>query len=118
VGGGRLGGRRLDRAARAAKADDGQLAMQLEAELAGLHPEVRSQVSARRILRWGVFVPSYPAGRARELGAFRAQLAPGPVQLAGDYLYGPLMEAAVRAGEEAADRTARLLSSVDRSVSP
>jgi oxygen-dependent protoporphyrinogen oxidase len=102
----------------AANADDRDLAMRLEAELAGLHPELRPEVTARRVLRWGVFVPSYPTGRARELGAFRAQLAPGPVQLAGDYLYGPLMEAAVRAGQEAANRTARHLSAVDRSVPP
>jgi predicted NAD/FAD-dependent oxidoreductase len=65
---------------------------------------MEAQVRARRTLRWPVFVPAYPAGRARELAAFRSKLAPGPIQLAGDYLYGPLMEAAVRAGEDAAER--------------
>jgi predicted NAD/FAD-dependent oxidoreductase len=32
------------------------------------------------------------------------------VQLAGDYLYGPFMEAAVRSGEEAAGRIAEYLN--------
>jgi protoporphyrinogen/coproporphyrinogen III oxidase len=96
--------------AAAGNADDAELAAELESELAELHPEMRSQVTARRIVRWPVFVPSYPAGRARELAAFRAELAAGPIQLAGDYLYGPLMEAAVRAGEDAAERTVRHLS--------
>lgn len=95
--------------AAAANDDDVELAAELESELAELHPELRPQVTARRILRWPVFVPSYPAGRARELAAFRAGLAPGPIQLAGDYLYGPLMEAAVRAGEDAADRAVQHL---------
>ena len=94
----------------AANGEDAELAVELEAELAELHPEMRPQVKARRIVRWPVFVPTYPAGRARELAAFRAGLAPGPIQLAGDYLYGPLMEAAVRAGEDAAERTVRHLS--------
>lgn len=90
--------------AAAAISDDAELAAQLESGLAELHPELQPQVTARRTLRWPVFVPSYPAGRAQELAAFRAGLTPGPVQLAGDYLYGPLMEAAVRAGEDAAAR--------------
>jgi predicted NAD/FAD-dependent oxidoreductase len=33
------------------------------------------------------------------------------VQLAGDYLYGPAMEAAVRAGQEAAGRASAYLNS-------
>jgi predicted NAD/FAD-dependent oxidoreductase len=95
----------------AASADDNELAGRLESEFVALHPELRTQVTARRTLRWRVFVPSYPAGRARELAVFRAGLAPGPVQLAGDYLYGPLMEAAVRAGQEAAARASHHLRS-------
>jgi len=93
----------------AANPDDAALAEQLESEFAELHPELRPQVIARRILRWPVFVPTYPAGRARELAAFRARLAPGPVQLAGDYLYGPMMEAAARAGQDAAARASEYL---------
>jgi protoporphyrinogen/coproporphyrinogen III oxidase len=97
--------------AAAARCDDGQLGAQLEAEFAELHPDLQPRVTARRPLRWPLFVPSYPAGRARELAVFRARLAPGPVQLAGDYLYGPLMEGAVRAGQDAAARTAEYLNS-------
>jgi protoporphyrinogen oxidase len=93
----------------AASSGDSELAAQLESELAELHPELQPRVTARRALRWPIFVPSYPAGRARELASFRAGLAPGPVQLAGDYLYGPMMEAAVRAGEDAAERAVRHL---------
>lgn len=102
----------------AANTDDNELARQLESEFAALHPELRMQVTARRILRWQVFAPSYPAGRAGELAAFRARLAPGPVQLAGDYLYGPLMEAAVRSGQEAAARASHHLGSREPPRSP
>jgi len=97
--------------AAAASADDSELAAQLESELAALHPELQPRVTARRTLRWPVFVPSYPVGRARELAAFRARLARGPVQLAGDYLYGPMMEAAVRAGQDSAARASGYLRS-------
>lgn len=97
--------------AAAASSDDAELAAQLESELGELHPELQPQVTARRTLRWPVFVPTYPVGRARELAAFRARLAPGPVQLAGDYLYGPMMEPAVHAGQEAAVRASGYLSS-------
>jgi oxygen-dependent protoporphyrinogen oxidase len=88
----------------AADPDDSALASKLEAELGEILPELQPAVTARRILRWPIFVPTYPVGRARDLADFRARLAPGPVQLAGDYLYGPMMEAAVRAGQEAAAR--------------
>ena len=91
--------------------DDADLAAQLESELAALHPELHLCVTVRRTLRWPVFVPAYPTGRARELASFRARLAPGPVQLAGDYLYGPMMEAAVRAGQDAAARASAYLGS-------
>jgi oxygen-dependent protoporphyrinogen oxidase len=94
-----------------ASRDDGELAAQLESELAELHPQLSPRVIARRALRWPAFVPSYPAGRARELAAFRRRLAPGPVQLAGDYLYGPMLEAAVHAGQDAAARASEYLSS-------
>jgi protoporphyrinogen/coproporphyrinogen III oxidase len=109
----------LDAFARAAAAngDDAELAEQLESEHVGLHPEMRLEVTARRILRWPVFVPAYPPGRARELAKFRTGLAPGQIQLAGDYLYGPLMEGAVRAGQDAAERVARHLISHDRAIS-
>jgi phytoene dehydrogenase-like protein len=95
----------------ASNPDDSGLAAQLESELPRVHPELRPHVTARRTMRWPVFVPAYPTGRARELAAFRSGLAPGPVQLAGDFLYGPMMEAAVRAGQKAAERASRYLDS-------
>jgi protoporphyrinogen/coproporphyrinogen III oxidase len=92
-------------------ADGGELAAQLETELAEVHPTLQPEITARRAMSWRVFVPAYPAGRARELAAFRAGFGPGPVQLAGDYLRGPMMESAVRTGEDAAARVAAYLQS-------
>jgi protoporphyrinogen oxidase len=106
--GGLLGLAATPRAA-ASNPDDPGLAAQLEAELPRVHPELGPPVTARRAMRWPVFVPAYPTGRAKELAAFRSGFAPGPVQLAGGFLYGPLMEAAVRAGQEAAARASRYL---------
>jgi protoporphyrinogen/coproporphyrinogen III oxidase len=104
--------------AAAANGDDTALAGQLESELTALHPEMRMEVTSRRILRWPVFVPAYPPGRARELATFRSGMGSGPIQLAGDYLYGPLMEAAVRAGQDAAERVARHLASPNGDANP
>ena len=97
--------------ASSADSDDAALAARLEAELGELLPELEPTVTARRILRWPTFVPTYPVGRARALAEFRARLGPARVQLAGDYLVGPLMEAAVASGQEAAARTAQYLDS-------
>jgi protoporphyrinogen/coproporphyrinogen III oxidase len=102
--------------ASAANQDDSELAARLESEFVQLHPELRPRVTARRVMRWPVFLPSYPPGRARELAAFRARLAPAPVQLAGDYLYGPMMEAAVRSGQDAATRASEYLLSVSPGI--
>ena len=84
--------------------DDEALAARLESEAVELHPQLRDQVVARRAVRTPRVVPLFPAGRARELQAFRSRLAAGPVQLAGDYLYGPCMESAAQAGRAAAER--------------
>lgn len=94
-----------------ASTDDGELTAQLETELAQLHPGLQPQVTARRPMRWPIYMPAYPVGRARELATVRARFAPGPVQLAGDYLYGPMMESAVQAGQEAAGRASRYVNS-------
>ena len=90
--------------AAAASLDDEALADRLQAEVEELHPELKGAVGDRRSLRLPRIVPSFPVGRAKELAAFRSGLAPGPVQLAGDYLYGPCMESAAQAGMAAADR--------------
>ena len=90
----------------AAEPGDELLAERLRDEAERVHPGLRAQTTATRAIRWREKVPLFPPGRARELAAFRAGLAPGPVQLAGDYLYGPLMEAAALSGEAAAARVA------------
>jgi oxygen-dependent protoporphyrinogen oxidase len=87
-----------------------ELAAGLESEFREMHAESPPEVTARLSLRWPIFVPWYPVGRARQLASLRSGLAPGPIQLAGDYLYGPLMEGAVRAGEAAAGRANLYLS--------
>jgi oxygen-dependent protoporphyrinogen oxidase len=96
-------------AATASYRDDADLAARLEAELGAMHPQLDLQVKARRSLRWPTLMPSFPAGRARQLAAFRASTEPGPVQFAGDYLYGPMMEGAVQAGQDAGKRIAEHL---------
>lgn len=90
-------------------ADDGELAHALEAELAHLHPELAAEVTARATVRWDEKVPLFPRGRARELARLREGVD-GPVQLAGDYLYGPLMEAAALSGVAAARRVSAALA--------
>ena len=85
---------------------DEELAARLEAELLELHPELGGQITARRASRAPKLVPRFPSGRVRELAEFRATLGPGPVQLAGDYLYGACMESAAQAGRAAAERLA------------
>ena len=86
---------------------DGELAARLESELLELHPELDGAIVARRPYRAERIVPHFRAGRARELADFRARLEPGPVQLAGDYLYGACMESAAQAGRDAAGRLPR-----------
>jgi protoporphyrinogen oxidase len=49
-------------------------------------------------------VPKFPVGQARRLEAFRRQLRPNAIDLAGDYLGGPWTEAALASGEDAAGR--------------
>jgi SAM-dependent methyltransferase/predicted NAD/FAD-dependent oxidoreductase len=95
--------------AAAAEPNDEALADKLQAELELLHPELRGQVTNRRIVRWDEKVPLFPVGRVRQLSLFRQSLTPGPIQLAGDYLYGPMMEGAANSGEAAADRVAAFL---------
>jgi oxygen-dependent protoporphyrinogen oxidase len=91
--------------------DDEALAARVESELEELHPGLADQIVDRRIVRVPKVVPRFPVGRARELRAFRSRLTPGPIQLAGDYLYGPCMESAAQAGRDAAERAERHLAS-------
>jgi oxygen-dependent protoporphyrinogen oxidase len=86
---------------------DEELAAALEAELVELHPELSGAITGRRPVRAERVVPRFPSGRARELAEFRSSLEPGPVQLAGDYLYGACMESAAQAGMDAAGRLPR-----------
>ena len=90
--------------AAAEEPDDEALADRLQAELEELRPALRGQVTGAYIVRWKAKVPLHPPGAARALADFRHVQAPGPVQLAGDYLYGPLIEGAALSGEAAAER--------------
>jgi oxygen-dependent protoporphyrinogen oxidase len=90
--------------------DDEALAARVESELEELHPELAGKVVDRRIVRVPKVVPRFPVGRARELRDFRSRVEPGPIQLAGDYLYGPCMESAAQAGRDAAERADRHLA--------
>jgi oxygen-dependent protoporphyrinogen oxidase len=85
------------------------LADQMQAELEQMHPELVGDIVARRLVPVPRYVPAFPVGRARELVGYRRNLAPGPVHLAGDYLYAPIVEGAVRSGRDAADLTDRWL---------
>lgn len=82
-------------------ADDEELASALEDRLKRLHPDL--EIGARATVRWDEKVPLFPPGRARQLALLRDRIG-GPVQLAGDYLYGPLIEAAALSGAAAARR--------------
>jgi len=101
----------------AAEADDERLAGQLQDELERIHPQLRGRVVARRSIRWTEKVPRFPPGHTRAVAAFRRSLTPGPVDLAGDYLYGPLMEGAAQSGVAAARRVAAYLAASPRPVS-
>lgn len=84
--------------------DDEPLAERLQADVEQLHPDLKGAVTATRSERATRVVPAYPVGAVRKLASFRSRLGPGPVQLAGDYLYGPCMESAAQSGKAAALR--------------
>jgi protoporphyrinogen oxidase len=86
---------------------DDEIADSLQAQAEELHPEI--DVVDRRVIRGERMVPLFEPGRAERLRAFRRSLRPGPVDVAGDWLYGPTMESALEAGEAAADRIGRHL---------
>lgn len=94
------GGRLADR-------PDDELADSLQAQAEELHPRI--EVVDRRLVRGERMVPLFEPGRAGRLRAFRESLRPAPVDLAGDWLYGPTMESALEAGEAAAERVGRRL---------
>ncbi|HEX8052992.1 MAG TPA: FAD-dependent oxidoreductase [Thermoleophilaceae bacterium] len=89
--------------------DDEELAGALQEQLERLHPELAADVTGRATVRWEEKVPLFPRGRARELARMRDGID-GPVQLAGDYLYGPLIEAAALSGAAAARRVGARLA--------
>ena len=82
-------------------------------------PECRGKVLFVHLVRWNVGIAQFPPGRLREMTALRKRLAAGDSRfdLCGDYLDGLSSEGALRTGEEAADRTAKKLSSIARGSS-
>lgn len=97
---------------------DDVLEERLRTEAERVHPGLADQVTATRTVRWREKVPLFRPGRARELAGFRAALGPAPIQLAGDYLYGPLMEGAALSGAAAARRTLDWLDATPASARP
>lgn len=72
-----------------------------------LLPGIRGRIVEARLVRWpaGGFVPV--PGYFQRLSGFDHHALPSRVALAGDYLVGPTVEGAVRAGLAAADRISR-----------
>jgi protoporphyrinogen/coproporphyrinogen III oxidase len=89
---------------------DDALADGLQAEVEAMHPDL--EIIDRRLVRGARMVPVFEPGRAARLREFRASLRPGPVDLAGDWLYGPTMESALMAGEAAAARVKSFLGRI------
>lgn len=82
--------------------DDAAFADWVAEQLGNLHPELVDQITAVRPRRWKDGMPVFEPGRAQELNERRHELQRGPVAFAGDYLYAPMVEGAVRSGEAAA----------------
>jgi len=86
------------------EATDDAIADRLFAEAEKLMGRRISGVLARSVVRMVDAVPLFRVGWLRRLAALRAELAPAPIALAGDYLASPSVEGAVRSGEIAATR--------------
>lgn len=73
--------------------------------------ECRGKVLFVHLVRWNIGIAQFPPGRLREMTALRKFLAGWgePLELCGDYLDGLSSEAALRTGEEAAERLAQKL---------
>jgi len=93
-------------------ADDDSLKQQASDIVEQTFPECRGKVLFVHLVRWNVGIAQFPPGRLREMTALRKLLAlwDSPFELCGDYLDGLSSEGALRTGEEAAERTARKLS--------
>ncbi len=86
------------------EASDDTVADRLFAEAEKLLSRRIDGVLARSVVRLDEAVPIFRVGWLRRLASLRAQLAPTPIALAGDYLASPSVEGAVRSGEIAATR--------------
>ena len=90
--------------------DDEALGDVLQSEVEAMHPDLEGAITARRLVRFDRYVPIFSPAHVPRLREFRRRLGPGPVDVAGDYLNAPWMEGALRAGEAAADRVGRFLT--------
>lgn len=97
----------------AERLDDATLVERLQGEVETLHPELRGEIRAHRVVRTAPMTPLFPAGQSRRLATFRGAVAPGTIELAGDYLNAPWIEGAVVSGEAAAARVDAVLQSRD-----
>jgi len=93
------------------EADDESLKRQASEIVERTFPECRGKVLFVHLARWNIGIAQFPPGRLREMTALRKFLAGWrePLDLCGDYLDGLSSEAALRTGEEAAERLAQKL---------
>ncbi|HZZ51048.1 MAG TPA: FAD-dependent oxidoreductase, partial [Pseudonocardia sp.] len=89
---------------------DEDLADRLQADAQRLHPELAGQVTERIVMRHDPYTPTFGPGSVRRLAAAREFLPAGRVDLAGDHMTAPWVEGAIRSGQLAAGRIARVLS--------
>jgi oxygen-dependent protoporphyrinogen oxidase len=90
------------------------LADRLEKQLYQLHPGLHNDVTGRRLVVVERYVPVFEQGYVTRLVDFRKSLAPSAIDVAGDYLYSPILEGAYASGLAAAERTEKYLRQLQR----
>jgi protoporphyrinogen/coproporphyrinogen III oxidase len=91
-----------------ATASDGELQKRAEKFIAEQFPESRGKISFIHLVRWSTGIAFFPPKVITGMVEIRKRLAAWqmPVDICGDYLDGIASEAALRTGEQAAERLA------------
>jgi oxygen-dependent protoporphyrinogen oxidase len=81
-------------------------------------PESASSVELVHLIRWPTGIAQFPKGRLTDVVRVREQLAAwdAPIDVAGDWLDGVASESAIRTGQQAAERIASRLCSIEFAV--
>lgn len=89
-------------------ASDGELQGRAEKFIGEQFPECRGTISFVHLVRWPTAIAFFPPGVITRMVAIRKRLPSWemPIDFCGDYLDGIASEAALRTGEQAADRLA------------